>query len=259
MVKRLPILFLAATAWAQQPPPAADPESVLRERIQQFYQLQVEGKHRQAESMVADDTKDDYYNGRKPDIKAFRIDSIEMDKDSAHAKVVMKVKVVFLMPGAGAQIIELAPPTYWKMENGEWRWYIPRELKDATPFGKMALKEDGSGFDMKGAAPGGIEKPDVGALQGQVSIDQHSVELSAAAPDSVITISNGLPGPTDLRVDPHVEMIKGLTVKVDKLHLDQGEKTQVHLHFLGNAKIADVVEIVASPLNLPLDISVRTK
>jgi hypothetical protein len=254
MVKRLPILFLAAAAWAQQP----DSEAALRDRVQQFYQLQQDGKYRQAEAMIADDTKDDYYKARKPEIKGFRIDRIEMDKDKA--KVVMKVKVVFLMPGAGAQILEMAPPTWWKLENGEWRWYIPAEARSATPFGNMRTGENGTpGMDMKGQAPGGIENPNIGALQGQVLIDITSVELSAAAPDSVVTITDQLPGPVDLRLDPHVDVIKGLTVKIDKIHLETGEKTAVHFHLSGKEKISDVVEIAAFPLNRPLDIAVRTK
>jgi len=262
MLARFLIPFLAAAAWAQQQPapPPSDAEAALRARVEQFYQLQVEKKYRQAEAMVADDTKDDYYNGRKPDIKGFTVGTIEMGNDNTHAKVAMKVKSLLLIPGAGAQVMEMAPPTYWKLENGRWCWYIPAELKSGTPFGSMHTGDNTPhSLDMKGQAPGGIEHPDVGALQGRITIDKTLVELSADAPDSVVTISNGLPGGVDLRLDPHAETIKGLTVKVDKIHLEQGEKTTVHLHFSGKEKIADVVEIAAFPVNLPLDITVRTK
>jgi hypothetical protein len=262
MLVRVLIPFLAVAAWAQEQPapPPSDAETALRARVEQFYQFQVDKKYRQAEAIVAEDTKDDYYNGRKPDIKGFTIGSVEMDKDNTKAKVVMKVKSLILIPGAGAQVMEMSPPTYWKIENGQWCWYIPAELRSATPFGSMRTGDNAAReLDRKGQAPGGIEHPDVGALQGRITIDKTLVELSADAPDSVVTITNGLPGGVDLRLDPHAETIKGLGVKVDKIHLEQGEKTTVHLHLTGKEKIADVVEIAAFPLNVPLDITVRTK
>jgi len=82
-------------------------------------------------------------------------------------------------------------------------------------------------------------------LLGQVSADATSVELSADAPDSVVTITNGLPGPTDLRIDPHVETIKGLVVKLDKTRLEQGEKGRFISTSRATGKISDIVEIVA--------------
>jgi hypothetical protein len=260
MVKSLLIPMLAASAWAWQGPPSADTVAALRARVQQFYQLEVDKKYRQAESMIADDTKDDYYNSRKPDLKGFSVESVELMKDNTQAKVLIKAKVLILMPGAGAQIFDMPTPTYWKLENNEWRWFIPEEMKTGTPFGKMKTGDSGTdSLSMKGAAPGGIANPNLGALLGQITIDKTSIELSAAAPDAVATITNQLPGAVDLRVDPHVEVIKGLTVKVDKIHLEQGEKTEVHFHLAGKEKIADVVEITALPLNRVLDITVRTK
>jgi hypothetical protein len=260
MVKCFLIPVLAAALQAQQAAPAADAETALRARVQQFYRLQQEKKFRQSEAMIADDTKDDYYASRKPDIKGFTIEKVELQKDSTEAKVTIKVKVVVLMPGAGGQIFDMTTPTYWKIEAGEWRWCIPADVKVSTPFGKMKTGDSGADvLNMKGAAPGGLSNPNLGALLGQVSADATSVELSADAPDSVVTITNGLPGPTDLRIDPHVETIKGLVVKLDKTRLEQGEKVAVHFHFSGTGKISDIVEIVAMPLNRPLDITVRTK
>jgi hypothetical protein len=260
MFKCFLIPAFAMAVLAQQEAPSPTSEAALRERVQQFYQYQMDKKFRLAEPMIADDTKDDYYASRKPDIKGFTVEKIELVKDGTQAKVLIKAKVVVLMPGAGAQIFEMPTPTWWKLENSEWRWFVPEEMKAATPFGKMKTGESGPDtLTMKGAAPGGIANPNVSALQGQVSVDKTSVELSADAPDMLVTITNEMPGPVDLRVDPHVEMIKGLAVKLDKTHLEKGEKTGVHFHLTGTGKIADVVEIAALPVNRPLDITVRTK
>ena len=54
-----------------------------------------------------------------------------------------------------------------EIENGEWRWYISEEAKSATPFGNMKMGERTGVLDGKGAAPGGISNPDLGALEGQ--------------------------------------------------------------------------------------------
>ncbi len=250
------------TAWAQQTSPtAAEAEKALRDRAQQFYQLQVEKKYRQAEALVADDTKDDYYNSRKPDIKGFTIEKVELAPDMKTAKMIIKAKVVFLMPGAGAQTVDFPTPTEWKLENGEWRWYISQETRVTTPFGKVHTSGSGSATaspDVKGAAPGGIDNPNFAALQNQVSISKTSVNLSQSGEDSV-SITNGLPGPIDLRLDPHVESINGLEVTLDKTHLASGETAVVRLHLTGDKKLRDRVDIVAQPLNRLLSIEVSAQ
>jgi hypothetical protein len=262
MDRRLLFPAVAVTAWAQQASPAAaEAEKALRDRVQQFYQLQVDKKYRQAEGMVADDTKDDYYVGKKPNIQGFTIDRVELSDDNTKAKVSIKAKVLVLMPGAGAQVFEMPTPTTWKVENGEWRWYISAEAKVTTPFGKINTAGDTktSELNTKGQAPGGIMNPDLGALQGKATIDRAEVILTADSPSQVVTITNELPGPLDLRVDPHAGMIKGLTVEVDKTHLEAGEKARVLLRLTGTNRISDVVEIAAFPLNRPFDIKVTSK
>src|SRR5580692_1418161 len=85
----------AVTAWAQQPSPAvAEVEAALRARVEQYYQLQVDKKFRQAEAMVAEDSKDDYYNRAKQDIKSFSIQQIEFRRDNSRARVTLKAKLV---------------------------------------------------------------------------------------------------------------------------------------------------------------------
>jgi hypothetical protein len=262
MDRRFLFAALAASAWAQQQsnPAAVQAEQALRDRVQQFYQLQTDEKYRQAESMVADDTKDDYYNGKKPKIKGFTVEKIDLNDDLTKAKVLIKAKVLVLMPGAGAQIFEMPTPTTWKLENGEWRWYIAPEAKVTTPFGKINTTGDKkSALNTNGQAPGGIDNPNLGALLGQVSIDGTAVELTRNKRDQQLTIKNGLQGSVDLKIDPHVEVIMGLTVSIDKTHLEGGENAVVQFHLTGEKKISDTVEIVALPLNRVFDIQVTAK
>ena len=259
MDRRLLFFPAAATVcWAQPQAgsvAAEESKQALIGRVQQYYQMMVDKKYRQAEAFVADDTKEDYYGGKKPDIKGFDIMTVTVGQNGSTATVIIKAKVVTLMMGAGAQIFEMASPTNWKIENGLWCLYLPEEVRNGTPFGKMKNGSSASGLadfmNGKGRAP------EVAALMGQVSIDKTAVGLTRAKPEQSAIIQNGLPGPLDLRLDPHVATIKGLTVTVDKVHLESGQKATVVVRWNGVGRISDVVGITASPINRSLDIEVR--
>jgi len=247
----------AATVWAQQAAPAEEEtKKALVARVTEYFRLMQEKKYRQAESMVADESKDDYYNGKKPDIKGFDIMKVDLAPGADVATVTVKAKVLVLMLGAGAQIFDMPSPTHWKLVDGKWYWFIPEEVKHTTPFGKIQT-DPASALDALPNTKG--KAPDLGALMGQVTIDRLNVTFTAKDPEQTVTISNGLPGPSDLRVDPHVEFIKGLTVTVSTLHLDSGGKATVRLRWDGKTAISDTVEIRASPLNLAFDIEVAAK
>lgn len=256
MDRRLLYPAIAMTAWAQQPSqPAAE---ALRDRVQQYYQLMVEKKYRQAEGMVAEDSRDDYYNGKKPDLKGFQIINLDLQTPTT-AKVTIQAKVVLLMPGAGGQVFDMPTPTYWKLENGGWCWYIPEEVRSATPFGKMQQTAGtAAAMDMKGAAPGGLDNPNVGALVDRITIDKLSVVLTSNEPEQRVTISNGLAGPLDLTLDSHTQNIAGLAVKIAPLHLEAGAQAVVTIRRTGNVRITEVVPVIAEPFHRIFNIQVRT-
>jgi len=258
MDRRLLFPAIAATAWAQQQPaPEAASIEALRDRVQQYYQMMVDKKYRQAEAMVADDSKEDYYNGRKPDIKSFDIMNIDLVNPTT-AKVTIRAKVLMLMPGTGAQIFDMPTPTNWKIDNGAWSWYVPEEVKSATPFGKMLNNPTlGSGIDMKGAAPGTLENPDVGSLVNKIGIDRISIMLATVNTEQVATITNGLPGPVDVVLDPHVKAIKGISVDVSPTHLEAGGKATVKIRRTGSEKVFDIVSVSVEPFHRRFDIQVR--
>lgn len=256
MDRRFLFPALAATAWAQQQPAQPNVEA-LRDRVQQYYQMMVDKKYRQAEALVAEESKEDYYNGRKPDIKSFEITSINLTSDKT-AKVIIKAKVLTLMPGVGAQVFDFPTPTDWKLENGNWAWYIPEEVKSATPFGKMQnAPGSGAGLDMKGAAPGSVDKPDMAALMNQVTIDRSSLTLSKSSPEQTVRITNNLPGPINLSLDPHIKAVKAVNVAVDKLHLESGEKATVSIRAVGDEKFSEVLPIIAEPFHRVFNIQVK--
>jgi hypothetical protein len=253
MDRRLLFPALAATAWAQQTSPAqAAAEKAVRARVNQFYQLMLEKKYRVAEEMVAVDSKDDYYNGTKPDIKGFSVEKIELTDRNTRAMVIVKWKLQTLFPGAGALVFDFPTTTWWKIENGKWSWYIDREKRAQTPFG--TLKSDGSAttstLDTTGKAP------DIAAIQNGVTIDRTSVTLSAANPREVVTVFNNLPGPTHLNVEETEFKLKGVDVEISPSELNPGEKASITFVLTSDLKISGKVRIEASPLNKVFEIQV---
>jgi uncharacterized protein YchJ len=256
MDRRLLFPAVAITAWAQQTnPAAAKAEKALRARVEQFYQLQVDHKYRQVEPMVADDTKDLYYNASKPDLKAFSIEKVEILDHNTRARVTVKTTQIVLIPGAGPTPFDLSNPTLWKKEKGHWVYYIDQDAARNTPFGRF---EPGKG-EPAGKLDKTGEAPDLATLMSEVTIDRTSIELTESQPSQTVTITNSLPGLVELKVDPHIEKIEGLTVELSKPRLNSGERSVIGFRASPGARFSDVVRITAYPLNKPFDIRVAAK
>jgi len=64
------LAILSCSAWAQSDNPfnrpPADVDQALRARITEFFQFHVTGEYRKAEALVAEDTKDYFYDHNKP-------------------------------------------------------------------------------------------------------------------------------------------------------------------------------------------------
>lgn len=254
MNKYLVFPAVAATAWAQTAA-QSEAEKALRAQAERYYTLMQEKKFRDAEKLVAEESKEDYYNGRKPDIKGFSIAGVKFE-DPTHATITIKAKQL-VVAMARAQVFEMPSITYWKLEDGEWRWYTPERLKNMTPFGAMSTTTGTSNsVGREGQAPGGIQSPNLAAIQSQLSADKTSIIFTGKKPIETFTITNSLPGPVDLTIDPHVATIKGLRANVSKLHLEAGEKTVVMLTWTPGIALRDTVALTASPINSVVSVDV---
>ena len=249
----------AVTAWAQQPSPAAaEAEAALRARAEQFFQLQVDKKYRQAEALVADDTKDPYYNGRKFDIKSFTIQRIELLDDNTRAKVTISAKVAFAVPAART-VVELDAPktTFWKLENGQWVWYVDSAAVIETPFGPVAPKPANGQSAPPPPQAMPRSAPDISTLRTLVKVDSNSVVLTPEAPRQAVTVSNGLPGGVDLELSSdHGE---GFQAELEKKHLEAGETTSIRFTATGGNAETKVVQVFVSPLGTQLEIKVTKR
>lgn len=214
-------------------PPAV--EEALRERIQQFYQLHREGKFRQAEALVAEDTKDFFYSSNKPKYVSFKIDRIDWSEEFTKAKATVVCEMFVMVPGFAGKPLPVPTPSTWKVENGQWVWYVSEEARNATPFGQMKPGTGGSG-----AAPSLPALPTLEEgirLISRVSADKSSVKLNTAEPSSdQVTITNEMPGA--IKISVSAPEVPGLEIQAEP-SIEPGGKSIVTFRYKpGNVKPA---------------------
>ena len=203
-------------------PPAV--EEALRTRISKFFQAHVDGKFRLAEPLVAEDSKDFFYSANKPKYLGFQIRDIAWSNNFTVAKATVLTKMVVMAPGFLDKPVDVPVPSRWKLENGDWYWYVTEDDLNTTPFGKMKAAPEGAD---KGTPPPAIPGPAEAAklLQG-VKAEKDTVELKAReASSGEFTIVNGMPGHVSLVLDKI--LYPGVTAKIDATDLGAGEKAHV--------------------------------
>ena len=250
----LPVI--AVSVWAQSPAPPADQREVtLRQRVEQFYTLLVEKKLRQAEALVAEDSKDYYYNGKKADVSEFKVIAVKFGDDGRSARVTVRAKTKVLMGRAGLQVLDVAQVSDWKEENGLWVWYLnPTEVLE-TPFGPMKRVPAEPGASPE---PLKMNRPTVESLAAQIKIDPKNIVFGPSSPTGTAIITNDLPGGIDLVLDDRAGKISGLAVHLSTSHLDHGEKAEVKFEAAPGAAISDTVRVLVNPFGFVLEVHLQT-
>jgi hypothetical protein len=216
----LSISFLLSAA-----DPPADVDAALRSRVKDFYQLQVNGKYREAEQFVAADTKDFYYGSKKSLIKAFKIVEIQYAPDFLRAKVKLSSRMQLPLPGAIETPLEVPLTSDWKIDNGQWCWYVDQSKLRDTPFGRF----NPGGASNQGALPNGLPKPPVevsaASLRNGVSAEPPRLELDPSkSKPQIVILKNTLPGPVTIR---SLNNSPALDVVMGKSNLGANESTEI--------------------------------
>ena len=256
-------LLLVPGLWAQNPgsffdkaPP--DVEEALRARITAFYQAHVDKKFRQADEYVAQDTKDFYYEANKPAYLAFEIGKITYSDNFTKAKAVVSCKIRFPIPGFENAPVMAPVPSTWKLENGQWYWYVDQKTGRDTPFGVMP---PAAGASPAGGFPSLAAAPSVEMLQKSVKADKNEVQLSARqASSDLVTISNKMPGNIWLQIE--TPKTPGLEVTLDRGELKTGEEARITFHSEPQEKPAPKmaqVRVTVLPTNqvIPITVAIR--
>ena len=199
-------------------------DQALRTRVQEFYTAQVNRQYRQVESIVADDTKDLYFQSPKPDMKAFSIQGIEYSPNFKTAVVLVRRTINTFFMGAGVVSIDSTEHSKWKIEKGKWCWYIDPDTRLETPFGRR--KPVPADADNTVGPLGPFQMPSAAALKGQaVQPDRMRIRLDAADPQpAMISLKNLLPGPVTIVLGTAPE---GITTTIANQTIQASASTEV--------------------------------
>jgi hypothetical protein len=213
---------------------AAPPETekALRERVAGFYQAFADQKYRQAEKYVCEDTQEMYYRQEKQKINSFELLRINWNDTFDKAQVTTVIGTTIQM--RGQNLPANAPmATRWKLEEGQWCYYVDLTLGRESPFGPMkpGPANDASRPNVQQL----INNPNI--ILNQVKVSKELVELKGYEPSKdQITISNGMPGEVSLEF--RSESIAGLTWKLDKPNLKQNETATISFDYQPKDKSA---------------------
>ena len=221
----LPLLPQSVTSSGFSRPPAGVDEA-LRERIRQFYELEQQGRFRQAEALVCEESRDRYYDMEKRRWTSVELIDIVYEDNFSKARVAMALGTQ--MNTFSGPIPVKAPLTsLWRFEKDSWCRYIPEPSRDgvATPFGTMRpAPADGSNsagtpFQSAPRMPSSAEE-----LQAMVRLSRTAVTLPLSGGAEEVEIQNAMPAVTGLQASLSSPAIKAGEKAVLKLtYTPQGQ------------------------------------
>ena len=267
MLRFLTLSLCAAACFAQTPADLfnkapADVDQALRARITEFYQLHVEGKFRQAEALVAEDTKDFYYDSSKTKYLSFQISRIEYSDGFTKAKATVLCEQYLPYPGFIDKPLKLPEPSTWKLVDGQWYYYVDQKSLRVTPFGIMGSKPAAAPAPPAGpGAPAPVNLPakipnlqDMHFIFSQVKADKQAVSLKPGE-SAEVTITNTAPGAMSITLSGRVS---GVDVKLDRTELAAGGKAVLTLR-AGDEPKPGVLSIQVDQTNqvIPIQVAIQ--
>jgi hypothetical protein len=254
---RFSIFALFAAALAAQDPgelfhkPPAEVDKALRARVSEFFELHVKGDFRHAEALVAEDTKDYFYNNNKPRYLGFEISSIKYNDDFTRAQVIVMCEQIVRFPGFPNTPMKVPTPSTWKIEDGKWVWYVDQSQIAASPLGiKMSPgpPSNDTGARMLGNVP------TVDQFYAAFKADKDAVTLQADGSDQV-EITNASPGSMTVQL---LDGIPGIDAKFDQTTVKSGDKAVLKLHAGSGAK-SGTLQVRIEPVGkvIPIQVSVK--
>jgi len=198
-------------------------EQALRERVNQFYSLYQQSNFRQAEALVAEESKDRYYRMSKLPVRQYRIETIDWAEDLQSAKVLVACHAISTRTAAQA---------IWTPVSGLWRlidgaWYLDMPKRETSPWGPMTFA-DPSKF-----MPEPFRRPTPEAVTvGAYRIDQDRLVFPRLATGTIgrtVKISNNLPGDLPLEVEPL--RLPGVTTVLTMPRIRPNSETTLNVYY----------------------------
>jgi hypothetical protein len=247
------VLAAAALLPAQNPFRKAPPEieEALRTRVTEFYTLYQQGKYRQTEPYIAEESRDAYFAASKSRIHGFELKDIRFAEDFQSAEVVVVCATTIALQNSGTKV-QLPVHSHWKQVDGEWYALMGRREDQGavdTPFGKMKLQ-----------TPGGTDTPKLpqpvnpASFAGMYSLSGKRVLKFSANSDQpatqTITLSNK--GPVPLKLRQETQDVDGLEIGSEPLEIKEGETMTVSFTYnptIGKLKGTRKIEFTVLPIN----------
>jgi hypothetical protein len=262
------VILSPLIALGQQSTAAAEAEQTLRARVTEFLQYHVEGNFRKAYDVIADDTKDDYFNSGKVQLKGFTIDKVVFNDNFTKATVTAMLSKT--MNVIGQEFPATVPSTTtWKIENGKWVWTNDVKAVWTTPMdpptGRRPEATTPASNDAGGDLPKVFDdKTLANAAQSilqQVGVDKKQVTLATnGLSEDRVVFHNGMPGSVQLELG--VPDIPGFSAKVEQTFVRAGADVPVVFRYepgdpAKRRAEPTTVELVVQPLNQNFTIQVN--
>jgi hypothetical protein len=215
---------------AEKPPDGL--EQAVLARANELYALLVKQQYRQAEAYIAEDTKDYYYAGAKPEIRKYEVQRVEFSDHFTRAKVFTRCTEPVVVAGFPPGDMNVTIPTLWKLENGNWYLYEdPNKVRNpggvATQLPPLPARAGAPATPTMPAMPAMPKDlpKDAGFVLGKVQVDKREVKISAGGTEKV-TIANGSAGTISLECG---YPLGGIQAKLDRTEVNRGEKAVLTL------------------------------
>lgn len=258
VMRKLVIALLVLAPVLAQNVPKAPPgaEEALRARVSQFYGLFRDAKFRQAEALIAEQSRDIFYTMSKVPISDFRIESIAFDDSFQTAQVL--VSCLANTPRTAGLGLYVPVTGRWNLIDGQW--FLVLELRNSTPWGPIGAVTPP---ESKQAAK--LQPPPRASLEtltsGAFGVDPLKLVFSARGQQVVVQsvqVRNNLPGLLTLEIEG--ADLPGLSVIQTGKNIPAQSQISFQLKYnpqVGRLSGAHEITVRVQPLNLAKVIQLR--
>lgn len=240
--------------------PPAGVDEALRDRIQEFYKLEQEGRFRKAEGLVCEESRDRYYDMEKKRWTSVDIVQTSYEEGFTKAKATVALGTT-LTTFSGPLPVKAPMTTLWNFEKGAWCRYIPEPSKDGinTPFGPMkSVPSEAGSSNPFGNAMASLPTSQE-QLEAMVRLSRSQASLPVGGGTDKVEVMNGMPGSIELRVV--CPGVVGLECELSSSEVPSGGKAALNLKFTPHADkfrppTADV-RLVVEPLGVTKTIRIQ--
>ena len=240
----------AAQSIFQKAPPGV--EEALRDRVDRFYSLYQQSKFRQAEALVAEESRDLYYGMSKVPIRGFKVESIEWSDNFQTAKVLVSCQ--YVTPRTANAEIYVPVTGKWKLMGGEW--YLLIEKRTTWPWGPMKFD------DPTKSKPQPFQRPTLDSVvSGAFRVDQQKLVFPRDAQGPItrtVTISNYMPGPLQLEMES--AKLPGLALTLSDKTIQPGSQVALQASYnpaAGKLSGTHEIRVWVQPVNQSITIQLQ--